>query len=52
MTTLVLKFKKTKSDDKRKYHTFYSNSIEEAIINESDSDDVSESSYTTVISNI
>ena len=52
MTTLVLVFKKKESDDKRKYHTFYSNSIGEAIINESDNDDVSESFYTTVISNI
>ena len=52
MTTLVLVFKKIESDDKTRYDTFYSDSKAEIIINESDIDDVFESVYTTVISNI
>ena len=52
MTTLSLVFKKIKSQDKTKYGTFYSHSKAEAIINESDIDDVLESIYTTIISNI
>ena len=40
LMTLVLEFKKTDSDDATKYITFYSNSKEQAIINESDFDDV------------
>ena len=40
VTTLFLVFKKTKSEDKTKYDTFYSNSKGEIIINESDTDDV------------
>ena len=34
MTTLVLEFKKIQSDDKTLYSTYYSNSKEEAFINE------------------
>ena len=37
---------------KRKYGTFYSHSKAETIIGESDVDDVFESIYTTIISNI
>ena len=50
--TLVLVSKKTKSEDKTKYDTFYSHSKTEIIIKESDIDDVFKSIYTTVISNI
>ena len=52
MTTLVLVFKKIESKDETKYCTFYSNSNVETIINEKDIDDVFESIYTTIISNI
>ena len=52
MTTLVLVFKKIEREDKIKYDTFYSSSKAEIIINESDSDDVFESVYTSIISNI
>ena len=46
--TLVLELKTIQSDDKSIYNTFYSNSKAETIIN----DDVFESIYTTIISNI
>ena len=52
MTILVLVLKKIESDDKRKHDTFYSFSKAETIINESDIDDVFESIYATIISNI
>ena len=52
MTTLVLVFKKIESEDKIKYEIFYSSSTPEIIINESGIDDVSQSIYTTVITNI
>ena len=52
VATLVLEFKKIESDDKTKYDTFYSHSKAETIINESDIDDVFESIYNTIISNI
>ena len=53
MLTLVLGFKKKiESDYKTKYDTFYLKSKAEAIINENDIDDVFESVYTTIISNI
>ena len=52
MTTLVLVFQKIESKDETKYCTFYSNSNAETIINENDIDDVFESIYTTIISNI
>ena len=51
VATLVLEFKKIKSDDKRLYSIFYSNSKAETIIYESDIDDVFESIYSTIISN-
>ena len=51
VTTLPLVFQKINSEDKT-YGTFYSNSEAEIIINESDFDDVFESIYTTIISNI
>ena len=45
-------FKKTESKDKTKFDTFYSISKAEIIINESDIDNVVESIYSTIISNI
>ena len=50
VTTLVLEFKKIESDDKAKYSTFYMNP--KAEINESDIDDLFESIYIMIISNI
>ena len=50
--TIVLEFKKRQSYDKTLYSTFYSNSKAETIINESDIDDVFESIYSTIISNL
>ena len=52
VTTLVLVFKKIESEDKTKYDTLYSKSKAEIIINESDMDDLFQSIYTTIISNI
>ena len=52
MTTLALEFKKLESVDATKYTTFYSNSKAEMNINESNIDNVFESIYATVISNI
>ena len=52
MTTLVLVLKKAESEDKTKYHNFCSSSKAEIIINESDTDDVFKSIYTTIIKNI
>ena len=52
MTTLVLMFKKIENEDKTKYDNFYSSSKVEIIINESDTDDVFQSIYITIISNI
>ena len=49
---LVWTFKKIKSENKTKYHTFYSNSKAKIIINENDIDDVFQSIYTTIISTI
>ena len=49
---LNLVFKKTESKDKTKFDTFYSISKAEIIINESDIDNVVESIYSTIISNI
>ena len=50
--TLVLVFKKIESDDNTKYDTFYLNSKAEIINDESDTDDVFQSTYTMIISNI
>ena len=44
VTTLVLVFKKAKSEDKTKYDTFYSNSKAKMIVNERNIDDVFQSS--------
>ena len=53
VTTLLIVFKKIESEDKTKYDSFYSNSKAEIVINESDIDDVFQSSiYTTIITNI
>ena len=51
MTTLVLVVKKIESENKTKYHTFYSHSEAKIIINENDID-VFQSIFTTIISNI
>ena len=51
MTTLVLVFKKIESENKTKYHTFYSYSEAKIIINENDID-VFQSTFTTIISNM
>ena len=40
MATLVLEFKKIEKDNKTKYSTSYLNSKAEAILNESDIDDI------------
>ena len=52
MATLVLVFKKIKDEDKKKYDNFYPSSKAEIIINESDVDDMLQSIYTTIITNI
>ena len=52
VTTLVLVFKKIESEDKTKYDNFYSSSKAETIINKSDIDDVFQSIYITIKSNI
>ena len=52
VTTLVLVFKKIESKNKRKHDAFYSSSKADITINESDSDDVFQSLYATIISNI
>ena len=52
VTTLVLVFKKIESENKTKYVNFYSSSNAEIIINESDVDNMFQSIYTTVITNI
>ena len=52
MKTLVLVFKKIESQDKTKYDNFYSSSKSEKISNESNIDDVFQSIYTIIISNI
>ena len=51
MTILVIEFKKIENDDERKHSTFYLNSKAE-IINESDIDNIFESIYITIVSNI
>ena len=50
--TTALVIKKIETKDKTKYDNFYSSSKIEIIINESDIDDVLESIYSTIISNI
>ena len=52
MTTIVLAFKKIGSEDKTNVDNFCSSSKAEAIINESEINDVLQSFYTTIISNI
>ena len=52
MATLILVFKKIVSKDKTKLHNFFVSSKAEIIINESDIDDVLESTYSTIISDI
>ena len=51
VTTIVLEFKNIENDYKTAYSTFYLNSRVETVNNESDIDDVFESTYST-ISNI
>ena len=45
-------FKKIECEAKTKYDNFYSNSKAEIIVNESNIDDVFQSIYTTIITNI
>ena len=52
MTTLVLLFRKIESEDNTKYDKFYSNSKAEIVTNEIDIDDVFQSIYTTILTNI
>ena len=52
VTTLVLVFKKIENKDKTKYDNFYSTSKAEIIINESAIDDVFQSIYIKIITNI
>ena len=52
MRTLVLAFKKIENKDKTKFNNFYSSSKAEIIINESDIDNLFESIYSAIISNI
>ena len=49
---MVIELKKIERDDATQYSTFYSSSETETIVNESDIDDVCESIYITIISNI
>ena len=49
---LVLVFAKTESNDSTIYNIFCSNPKAETVINESDIDNVFESIYTTIISNM
>ena len=52
MTALVLVFRKIESEDNTKYDKFYSNSKAEIVTNEIDIDDVFQSIYTTILTNI
>ena len=52
VTTLVLVFKKIENKDKTNYDNFYSTSKAEIIINESAIDDVFQSIYIKIITNI
>ena len=52
MAILVLEFKKIEKSDGILYSTFYLNSKAESIINESGIDDVFESVYIAIISNM
>ena len=52
VATLFLVFKKIESEDKTKSDNFYSSSKAEVIIYESDIDDVFNSIYYTIITNI
>ena len=45
-------FKKIEREDNTQFDTFYSNSKAEIIINESDIDDLFQSVYTTIISDM
>ena len=52
MTTLVLLLRKIESEDKIECENFYSRSKAEIIMNRTDTDDVFQSIYTTIITNI
>ena len=52
VTALVLVFKKIESEDKTKYDKFYSSSKAEIIVSESDFDDVFQSFFTTIMTNM
>ena len=49
VATLIVEFKKIESDDATKYTTYYS---KWKAVNESDTDDVFESIYNIIVSNI
>ena len=51
MTTLVLVFKKTESEDKTKYDNLCLSSKAEIIINEKDTENVFKSIYITIMTN-
>ena len=52
MTILVLVFRKIESEDNTKFDKFYSNLKAEIVTNESDIDNVFQSIYTTILTNI
>ena len=52
VTSLALVFKKIEGEDKTKFDNFHSSSKAEIIISESDTDDVLQSIYTTIITKI
>ena len=52
VTTLVIVFEKKESKNKTKYGNFYSSSKTKTITNESNSDNVFQSIYTTIIENL
>ena len=52
MTTLVLVFRKIESEDNTKFDKFYSNLKAEIVTNQSDIDNVFQSIYTTILTNI
>ena len=48
VTALILEFKKIENDNKTKYSTFHLNSKPETVINESDTNDMFESTYSAI----
>ena len=52
VATLVLVFKKIENEDRTRYKNFYLSSNADIVINESDIDNVFQSIYTAIITNI